>query len=261
MTELGLDDGTIRRALPRIRELLSGPDPLTRHEIAGALATRGVQIDRAGQAPIHLVRRACLEGIAVEVGTRDGEPVYHLLDGWLPGEPCADRSAALARLARRYLDAHQPAGLGDFAGWSGLPAADVRAGWRAVAGDMTAFDAGGRLWCLGEPPPADGDRDEPTVRLLPAFDGYLLGYADRTHAVDDEHAAAVHPGGGIIRPTLVVDGVCVATWRIDRPRRVGRVVVRPLVALSSTVIGGLSTEVADIGRFLGQSMEVEFEHA
>ncbi len=259
MAQLGLDDATVRGALPRIRVLLGETAPSTRHDIADALAAQGVPIDRDGQAPVHLVRRACLAGIAVETGTRDDEPVYGLLDQWLPGEPDTDRAAALAALARRYLSAHQPAGRDDFAAWSGLPVADVRAGWRAVADEAAPVDADRRLWCLADARDATDDGGTPSVRLLPAFDGYLLGYARRTHAVAPQHAQAVHPGGGIIRPTVLRDGTCVATWRIDRSRRLGRVIIRPFVALSDHVTAALDAEVADVGRFLGHRLVLDIE--
>ncbi len=260
LAQLGLDEDVCRRALPRVREVLGASGPLTRHEIAEALTNEGVAIDRDGQAPVHLVRRACLEGIAVETVARDGEPAYQLLDDWLPGDPCDDRAAALANLARRYLSAHQPAGVDDFATWSGLPAADVRAAWRALAGDLIATDADRQLWRLPEESPHAEAGGATSVRLLPAFDNYLLGYRERSHAVDPARWPAVHPGGGIIRPTVMLDGSCVATWRIDRSHRLGRVVVRPLGALPARATEGLRAEVDDVGRFLGAPLDLDFDH-
>jgi hypothetical protein len=54
----------------------------------------------------------------------------------------------------------------------------------------------------------------PRVHLLPGFDEYLLGYADRTAALAPEHREAIVPGGnGMFKPTIVVDGEVVGTWR------------------------------------------------
>ena len=42
---------------------------------------------------------------------------------------------------------------------------------------------------------------------LPAYDELLLGWRDRSPTVPPAFAAAVHPGGGIIRAVTLVDGV------------------------------------------------------
>jgi hypothetical protein len=52
-----------------------------------------------------------------------------------------------------------------------------------------------------------------TAHLLPPFDEYLVAYADRTGLLDAGHAAFVNAGGGLLAPTIVVDGRVVGTWR------------------------------------------------
>ena len=131
----------------------------------------------------------------VETGVRGREELYGALD---PG-PLPDRDAAVAELARRYAAAHAPATAEDFAAWSGLPAADVRQAWT-------------------EPEPRAGEPEEGPVRLLPAFDEWLLGWASRDLVLPKPHAAKVAPGG-IIRPVAIADGRAFATWRLDRRRR------------------------------------------
>ena len=93
----------------------------------------------------------------VETGVRGREELYGALD---PG-PLPDRDAAVAELARRYAAAHAPATAEDFAAWSGLPAADVRRAWTGAGAAAPAS-------------PSEGP-----VRLLPAFDEWLLGWASR----------------------------------------------------------------------------------
>ena len=49
--------------------------------------------------------------------------------------------------------------------------------------------------------------------LLPGFDEFVLGYADRSCAVPPEHADRIVPGGnGVFRPTVVHRGRVVGTW-------------------------------------------------
>ena len=89
------------------------------------------------------------------------------------------------------------------------------------------------------------------MRLLGAFDPYLLGYAGREHAVAPEHARKVWPGGGWIHPVVLVGGMAAATWRIDRDR----VVVEPFEGVEVPELA-LAAEVQDVGRFLGRELAV-----
>ena len=196
LTELGLPPDLAERSTEETAAILAEDGPLTRHELAARLRDRGVPVDARGQAPIHVVGRAALAGVLCEVGVRGREELYGAID---PG-PLPDRDTALVELARRYAAAHAPATREDFAAWSGLPAADVRSAW-------------------AEPDPPAGDPPAGPLRLLPAFDEWLLGWASRDLVVPPEHARRVAPGGGIIRPVAIADGRVVATWRLDRRAR------------------------------------------
>src|SRR5260221_11302608 len=57
-----------------------------------------------------------------------------------------------------------------------------------------------------------GPSDTPDVRMLPAYDNYLVGYRTREASVPALHQARVWPGGGLIRPTVIADGLAIATW-------------------------------------------------
>ncbi len=242
---LGLDDHVLDTALPIAVELLAA-GPLTRTELADRLRATGVPLGQ-GQAPAHLLGVAAREGLVCRGPDRDGEPTYVRLSDWLPGaEPVEpiERDDALARLARRYLAGHGPAGAADLAAWSGLPLRDARTGLGALAaaGEVENVRIGGapayRL--PGEPSPEDR-----TVRLVPAFDEYLLGWRDRSFALAPERARSVNRGGGIIRPTLVVDGTIEGTWRFDD----GRLRLEPFAPLSRSVRRRTLAEAAEVERF------------
>ena len=172
-----------------------------------------------GQAPIHVVRRAALAGVLVEVGVRGREELY----GPLETGPLPDRDSALIDLARRYAAAHAPATAGDFAAWSGLPAADVRRAWE-------------------EPEPPRSEPEQGPVRLLPAFDEWLLGWAARDLVVPRRHARRVATGG-IIRPVAIADGRVFGTWR----RRGRRIELDPFARVTKAMREGVAEEAAHLG--------------
>jgi winged helix DNA-binding protein len=225
LTQLGLPPEVAERSTAHVREIVREHGPLDRHEIAARLRERGVPVVAKGQAPIHVVARAAHAGVLIDAG--DGR--YGPLDlGPLP-----DRDEALAELAERYAGSHAPATAADFAAWSGLPAADVRAAWH-------------------EREPPDGDTGG--VRLLPAFDEWLLGWASRDLVLPAADAKRVAPGGGIIRPVAIADGRIFATWRLDRAGR--RVELDPFGRVTKAMRAGVEAEVEAIGAFLDISLTV-----
>ncbi|GAB3904252.1 winged helix DNA-binding domain-containing protein [Kibdelosporangium lantanae] len=186
--QLGLTDRLRERADTVIRRALTH-GPLTRAELTERLTALDLPPDR--QVPFHLIRHAALNGILCH-GPAD---TYVLVDDWLPAAGKSP-SDAVAELAHRYLAAYAPAAVEDFATWSGLPLTAARAAWKAL------------------PDPLDPllDHAGPDVRLLPAYDNYLLGYRTRENSVPAPYQARVWPGGGIIRPTVIADGLVVGTW-------------------------------------------------
>jgi hypothetical protein len=251
--ELGLDEDQCARGVRAVVHALDRHGSRARAELADDLRAAGLPVDGGGRVVTHLVRRAALEGLLCVGPDRDGDEAYVLVDDWLPPgrRPALAGDAALAELGRRYLTAYGPAGPHDLAAWSGLPVARARRAWELLAGELTEVSVeGARAWVLSGRRAAGGTGGRgPSVRLLPAFDTYLLGYRRREWQLDDRHARRVWPGGGWIHPTLVVDGRVVATWRLSSTR----VVVEPFEALGPALLPPLDREAADVGRFLGRS--------
>jgi hypothetical protein len=218
---LGVPDADRPRAVEAVRDALAAHGPLTRADLCAHLERAGIATD--GQKAAHLPRLAALEGHVCFGPVRDGKDTYALLDDWIEPGPRMQRDEAVALLARRYAAAYGPAEPRDLAAWSGLPVRDARAAWLDVETP------------LPDPP------DPPVVRLLPAFDTYLLGYRSRDLAVPHAHAKQVWPGGGIVRPTVIANGLAVGTWK----RTGARVTLEPFGAPIDA-----AEEIADVERFL-----------
>jgi hypothetical protein len=197
----------------------------------------------------------------------DGEPAFVRVEDWLgrwaaPGGRLTsgtDREQeAAARLARRYLQAYGPARPQDLAAWSGISMGRARAAWERIAADLAPVEIpGGGAWMLKErlawldelrisPPPL------PSVRLLPRFDTYLLGYSTRELAVKTQYARRILPGGGILHAALLVDGQALGRWSLKRRRDRLEVKVEPFEDLPPGVEPGLEAEAEDLGRFLNR---------
>lgn len=251
--ELGLDGEVRARATQIIREALAARNPQTRPELAAVLAAQGIPIE--GQAIAHLVRHAALEGV-ICFGPQSGTtPTYVLLDDWVGLGPSLDVGHALRELARRYVGAYGPATADDLASWSGLRMAQAHAGMQSIANELVEVRVGGSpAWMLpqSKAPPA-----KRSVRLLPSYDTYMLGYRRRDLIVAAPHASRVHPGGGQIKPTLVVDGRVRGIWRASRRRGAMTIAVEPFEPLETDLLPALEDEAADVGRFLGVGVELD----
>ena len=183
-----------------------------------------------------------------------GQATYTLLKTWLraDGQEVAEPTM---ELARRYLAAYAPATASDFQSWSGLSAAQARQAFADLEAELLPVEvAGVPMWlprdhadaCMAQAAGA------PAVRMLGAFDTYLLGYRTRDLDVPSVLLKRVHPGGGIIRPVILVEGRAVATWSRRQTKDRIRIAVVPFAALAASVQAAIIAETEDIGRFLGK---------
>jgi len=246
--QLGLDAPSQERALTAIRKALESDGYLDRSEVVERLGRIGIEIDAARR--VHLFRLATGTQLAILGPDRGAQTLLALRREWLGEPPKHDRHAAVVELARRYFRAFGPATEADFAGWAGLPLRDVRAAIAAIARGLVEVRIGDdqRAWT-----PKRGTRRarRGIVRLLPAWDNYLMGHRDRQFIAGPGVWPRIMPGGGLIRPAIVVDGVAVGTWGIKRKGGRIDVEVNPFGSLDADVTIAIREEVEDIQRFEG----------
>jgi hypothetical protein len=213
----GVSASEAERALAAIKSALAEAGPLTRDELRSYVSAARVRSE--GQAMIHVLRLAAFRGLIVACD----EARYALAHDWLPQQKGVEPEAALQELAVRYRRGHACASPEDLARWAGITLREARTAWRGTR----------------EP------EVEPLAlprRLLPPFDPYLLGWAERGFAVPDHLRKRVFPGGGMLRATALQDGQVVGTWT----RRGGRVQLTDGADASQ-----FAAEIEDVERFLG----------
>ena len=246
--------GTESELVETVSRALADQGPLTKAELGARLDAAGVSV--RGQGIVHLAALGAFHGRVVLGPDRAGKPTYVHATDWL-GTPVAiqlDPSLALAELARRYLCTRGPASPADLAAWSGLSLRDATAGWTAIQSELIEVSHRGRtLHRLRGPAPAAAGSAAAQVRLLPAFDEYLLSWRSRDLVLRTGDARAVHPGGGIIHPTVVSAGWVVGTWRLPGGAPAVRLFGDPPAAPTPDA---LAAEQADVTRFLGRTGRV-----
>lgn len=199
----GVDPAMAERGVATVSRELVTQGPRTRAQLREALDSAGVRTQ--GQALVHILGAASFAGLCLRGPMVDGEQAFVDPRDWLGEQRPVDRDAALAELARRYLAGHGPASDRDLAAWSGLGLRDVRAGLRSVGG---LVELGGGLVALRAPQASE----LPSPVLLGPFDPVLHGWASRDWVVGPDEAGVV-TSNGLFRPTALVHGAVVATWR------------------------------------------------
>jgi len=246
---LGIDECDAGRADHLITGALEKNGPLTRAELFERLNAKGVST--AGQRGIHLLSHAGYRALICYGPPRDGVDTFALMDEWISLGRTRSPDEGIVELVRRYVRGYAPATVADFQWWSGLPAAECRAAWEGLAGELAEVKAGDATAWLPAPMKKQCAGGRAWARLLPSFDPCLLGYKDRSLIVEARHAKKVNAGGGIVRPVLVVDGKVTGTWK--SVKKAGSVEIRLELfeKLSEEVSRSLDADVSDVGRYLG----------
>ena len=107
LTQEGVAPAAAERGVSVVVRALAEEGPLGRAALRERLDTAGVRTQ--GQALVHILMLASLQGHVVRGPFDARDHRYVLVRDWLGPPPPVDRAVALAELARRYLAGHGPA--------------------------------------------------------------------------------------------------------------------------------------------------------
>jgi hypothetical protein len=154
----------------------------------------------------------------------------------------------LRELVRRYLAAFGPATAADAQTWSGI--ANLKPVFEALRPELVTFRAGKReLYDLPDAPRPQADTPAP-IRFLPDFDNLVLGHADRTRLLADEHRAAVVTKNLQVKATFLVDGKVAGTWTVERKQDTATIVLAPFAPIPKKLRDTVHAEAEAVARFV-----------
>jgi hypothetical protein len=167
-------------------------------------------------------------------------------DAWLGRR--VDAATSPDKMVMRYLAAFGPATVNDIQAWSGLTRlreVTDRLGRRLL--HFSDENAKELLDVRGAPLP---DPEVPAPPLfLPEFDNVILGHADRTRVIAEEHRALVFLSATRMMGTVLLDGWVGGRWKITRTRGSATLVVEPFKRLAGADEAAVSEEGAALLRF------------
>jgi hypothetical protein len=180
-------------------------------------------------------------------------------DQWIDDWHEMDEQTALHEVCLRFLRTYGPSRPGDFRDWLGSSAfkpARARAVFESLGEELEEVDVEGHPAYV-----LRGDTafpsPESSLRLLPEYDVYVMGFREREHLVPEEVRGqiAAHGRGRYEGPAgvrfVIIDGLAAGLW--ERKKRGKRIDlhVAPARSLTSSQHAELDAEVERIGAFVG----------
>jgi hypothetical protein len=206
------------------------------------------------------MRPAILEGLIVYGEPRGAEATFVRVDHWLPAQKKIDAAAAQRELAARFLSAFGPATHRDFTKWSGLPTSVTKPVFDELGSSLERVAVDGEPCVILRRDLAElaASRLDPSPRLLPAFDTFLLAHATKDHLVAPRFYKRVYRNQGWLSPVVIVGGRIVAIWFLEERAKAFTLDVQPFGTLDANVRRGLAAEAEALGVFLGARCDVQF---
>ncbi len=233
---------------------------LTREELVGHMGSFGSQVGASSWGTV--LKPAAFSGhlcFAPSIGQRVR---FTRPDTWL-GTTAGrlDAAEATCEVARHYLSAYGPATFHDLARWWGGGGVAAARQWIAALGDQaTAVDLEGtQAWMLkAHLRQARGAVLERSVRLLPAFDQYVIGASwHAARLMPEALRARVYRPQGWVSPVILVNGRMEGTWRHTVKGSRVEVAFEPFDRFPAWVRKGAEAEAERLAAFLGLQLSIQ----
>jgi Winged helix DNA-binding domain len=251
--KLGIDVEVRRQTRNVLTQTLRGGNHLTRGELAEELTKNGVRTDGT-QRLAHLMIHAELDGLICSGARRGKQFTYRLVDECVPPTKYLMRDVALRELATRYFTTRGPATEDDFAWWSGLTKADARGAVNSVENVESEIVGGRTYWFV----PNRVSSTRIIANLLPAYDEYLVSYADRSATQKRVKPRTVGETFSFLGSyVIVVGGQIVGRWKSGTAKEAVTLRFEPLTRLTRAELDAVEDQAKRFAKYLGQPVQTE----
>lgn len=206
-----------------VAETLDGK-VLTREELAAALATRTKNanlVDQLRSGWGTVLKPLAWQGHLCHGPSRANRVTFTRPDSWIPGwGGVPDPEHAATIVVPAYLRAHGPASMASFDRWlaRGVSKKAALRAWFATLGDrLVTVDVEGEqaLALADDVEEMAASKPSTTVRLLPAFDPYVLGPGTQdARLIALRRRAQISRTAGWISPVVVARGRVGGVWNL-----------------------------------------------
>jgi hypothetical protein len=175
---------------------------------------------------------------------------------WLPDSIAGPEPAsALQDITRRFLHAYAPATAADLTRWwLGPPRPRRGTSLLNALGDEAVEIPveGEHAWALTRDVPGMAAAEpHDVVRLLPAFDPWVVGVARHAPMIEPQHQSRVYRPQGWISPVVLMNGRIAGTWKHERTRHRARVEIEPFRSMPRWARLQAEAEAERLAAFFG----------
>jgi uncharacterized protein YcaQ len=247
--------------IPLIMETLSA-GPLSRPAIAAAIRPKASkQVRFWMENSWSLVRLPVAEGL-ICYGRGEGNAIVFIrTDHWLPKLNLEFMSATEAQctLLRKYLHAYGPATLTDFSHWAGIPMKEVKPLRALIDSDLAELPGDKSRLLLRKDVAALTVRSaaNPSIRLLPLFDSYLLAHREKDHLLSAQHYKRVYRNQGWISPVVLINGAVAGVWSHKLQGKKLLVNIDPFGKLSKAECAGIEREAEALAGYFQTTLQLK----
>jgi hypothetical protein len=200
-----------------LEALKQGPAP--RAAVTSAVRPKVSKRVRAWMDRVSsIVRLPIFEGLVCYGPGEGNQATLIRTDQWLPELRPVQEQGAQQELFRKYLRAYGPATLKDFAHWSLISMADVKALHPLMDAEIAEYDG---VLVLREDVKAlqSASSSQSSVHLLPYFDIYLLAHRLKEHFLKAQFYKRVFRDQAWISPVVLIDGQIAGVWSYKLSRQ------------------------------------------
>jgi len=248
----GLSKDIFTKANDLLAKALQGGNQLTRDQLRATLEKEKIAVNDLGFT--HIMIHAELDGIVCS-GSRKGKQfTYALLDERAPHAKILSHEEALAALTKRYFTSRGPAGLQDFAWWSGLSMTNARKGIEMVMRGFKKEIINGKEYFFKSSPIKETPGQ--TVYLLPNYDEYTVAYKDRAILFDKNRSPMVATrSNAIFNNTILMNGKVEGTWKRSIKNNSVLVETKPFLPFSTARQHAVTKAVKRYRAFVSKALE------
>ncbi len=236
------------------------PGPMTRMALTEVVKPKASKRVRAWMEKVwSVVRIPVAEGLICYGPGESNQATFVRVDQWLPAQHSMTEKKAQCMLFRKYLRAYGPATVRDFAHWSGISMKDAKLTCEYLKDELIEVDVDGTknfLHRLDRDALKNPSSGQSSVKLLPAFDPYLLAHAEKDHLVEARHYKRVYGNQWWISPVVLLDGRIAGTWSYRASGSKMEIEMQAFKGFSRTVRSGLEQEAAGLAHFFGKEPEI-----
>jgi hypothetical protein len=230
-----------------LEELKAGPAP--RAAITAAVRPKVSKRLRVWMDKVwSIVRLPVIEGLVCYGPGEGNQATFIRTEHWLPVRPKIDEIQAQKELFRKYLRAYGPATLHDFAHWSLISMAEVKALRPLLDAEIVEHNC---LLLLREDMKTlqAASPELNSVHLLPYFDVYLLAHRFKEHFLKPQFYKRVYRNQGWISPVVLINGEIAGVWTYKLSRKSVEIEIELFPRVGSrtrTQIKDRAAELADL---------------